>query len=150
MNKSIVTTSLVIATAMLGFASPVLAQAGRIYKINVKSSEGTKFVDCMRFNDDNQLLIDRNPYELSWMQLKLGTKKNTFQAVNVAEREGGTALPHAAIFHIAYSGKATAKKVTGDAINEFGPESFTIRGKAVSECDVTRRTRLRNPWGGGS
>lgn len=146
MNKSIVTTSLVIATAMLGFASPVLAQAGRIYKINFISSEGTKFADCMRFNDDNQLLLDRSPFELSWMRLKRDTKKNTFQAVNVADRDGGTAM----LYHIAYSGKATAKKITGDAINEFGPESFTIKGKAVSECDVSRRTRICNRWGGGS
>ncbi len=69
LNKSIVTTSLVIGTAMLGFASPALAQAGRIYKINVVSSEGTKFEDCMRFNDDNSLVIDALPLEMAWMRL---------------------------------------------------------------------------------
>ena len=146
MNKSIVTTSLVIGTAMLGFASPALAQAGRIYKINVVSSEGTKFEDCMRFNDDNSLVIDALPLEMAWMRLERDTKKNTFQAVNVADREGGTASP----FHIAYSGKATAKKIKGDAINEFGPEAFTIKEKAVTECAATRRVRRRNPWGLGS
>ncbi len=66
--------------------------------------------------------------------------------MNVADREGGTASP----FHIAYSGKATAKKIKGDAINEFGPEAFTIKGKAVTECAATRRVRRRNPWGLGS
>ncbi len=65
--------------------------------------------------------------------------------MNAVDRENGTSSQ----FNIAYSGKATNKKITADAINEFGGETFSITGKKVKECPVVRRLTGRNPWGIG-
>ncbi len=70
LNKSTATVSLVISLAILGSASPVFAQAGRIYAVDVVSSEGTEFQDCVRFNDDGSLDIDALPLEMTWRRLK--------------------------------------------------------------------------------
>ena len=138
MNKSIVTTSVLIGIATLGPAAPALAQAGRTYEVDVTAAgQDGMFQDCFTFNDDGSLDLVSLSNAFAWKRLNKDRKNNSFQAVNVPEKADD--------FNVAFSGKAKAGTIKADGVNSFGA-SFGVTGKSVNACSLTRRPPGSNPW----
>ena len=118
---SIVTAILLVFVLTSGTASAQRPD-GISYYVDVKTSYGLEFSDCMIFGDDGILSIVGLPWPLAFDQANLGTHEVFWQSVTIS---GG-------FFQIAFNGMATGNSEDGmlkaNAINEFG-DTFTIKGR---------------------
>jgi len=117
---------------ILGFA-PIRtthAQAvGKLFQVTVKSSFGTTFTDCFRFDTPNSgdLTIDRLFQTITYRHGQLDSVQARFKAVS---RSG---QPLSIMF---YGEEIEALELlTGEAVNEFG-DTFVLAGLETSSCNA--------------
>src|SRR5215510_7012888 len=111
----------VTIVTLLGSASKAIAfhPSGHIYKVLVKSSFGTAFSDCYRYNADGTLIIDGLGIPGVYDHDNLGANNRKTQGINADESFGlATHAQHGLVAH---------PTVNGDAISTFG-DTFIFEG----------------------
>lgn len=134
--------AVVVLTLALAPVSSAQAQVtGKIYHVLVKSSFGTTFADCFRFDvpAPGQLRIDGLGPAITYRHGQLDTVDTRFKAVS---RFG---QPLSIMF---YGEEIEALEVlTGEAVNEFG-DTFVFVGNETPSCtaEPDPATNPTNPY----
>jgi hypothetical protein len=115
------------AIVALTLISAQQVQAQEFFLVDITAQDHFAFEDCWEFDDDGNLALASLTDVLGWDQLKLGKKKKTFQAVTI--------LGNADYITLGFSGKKTAKKLMGNAINATDSMTFTLKGKSTDSCE---------------
>jgi len=130
MKRLVALTVLSFAIFAFGFApiSSVYADVtGRTFQVTVKSSFGTTFTDCFRFDVPvlGALTIDGLGQTIPYRHGQLDEVGARFKAVSMS----GQSLS------IMFYGEEieALEQLTGEAINEFG-NTFVFSGPEVSSC----------------
>ncbi len=151
MKRIAALTVLALGVLALGLApiSVTYAQVtGRIFRVTVKSSFGTTFTDCFRFDTPNSgdLSIDLLFQVITYRFGQLNTVSSRFKSVS----RSGQALS------IMFFGEAfdPLNQLTGEAVNEFG-DTFVFSGPSDAACvprlfGGTLGTWTTNPYSLGS
>jgi hypothetical protein len=130
MRRIVVLTVLTFTIFALGFApiSSIYAEVtGRIFRVTVKSSFGTTFTDCFRFDTPvlGSLTIDGLGQIITYRHGQLDEVATQFKAVS----RSGQPLS------IMYYGEEVEglEQLNGQAVNEFG-NTFVFSGPEVPSC----------------
>jgi hypothetical protein len=130
MRKIIALTGLSFVAIALGFApiSSIYAEVtGRIFRVTVKSSFGTTFTDCFRFDIPalGALTIDGLGPPITYRHGQLDQDVFRFKAVS---RSGQ-------LLSIMFFGEEVEglEQLNGEAVNEFG-DTFVFSGPEVPSC----------------
>src|SRR5215469_2240526 len=134
-----------LAILILGLApfSQTHAQVtGKTFKITVKSSFGTTFTDCFRFDnpDPGQLTIDLLFQTITYRHGQLDKVKTRFKAVSLFAQS----------LSIMYYGEEieALKQLNGEAVSEFG-DTFEFTGHEERNCNTTfvsPSVAASSPW----
>jgi len=132
-----------LAILVLGLApfSQTHAQVtGKTFKITVKSSFGTTFTDCFRFDNPapGQLTSDQLAQTITYRHGQLDQVKTRFKAVSLF----GQSLS------IMFYGEEieALEQLNGEAVNEFG-DTFVFSGHEELTCSTTSRSSVASsPW----
>src|SRR5262245_5742925 len=137
MKKIVALTVLAVVFAL---SSGTHAQVtGRIFQVGVRSSFGTNFMDCFRFDVPNtgDLTIDRLFQTITYRHGQLNEVATRFKAVS---RSG---QPLSIMF---YGEEVEGLELlVGEAVNAFG-DTFVFAGLETSNC-LLGAPSLENPYG---
>jgi len=138
MNKIAAITILVLGLAPF---SQTHAQVTRkTFKVTVKSSFGTTFTDCFRFDnpEPGQLTIDMLAQTITYRHGQLDHVKTRFKAVSLF------AQPLSIMF---YGEEVEAlEQLNGEAVSEFG-DTFVFSGHEERTCNTTSGSSVgSSPW----
>jgi hypothetical protein len=118
-------------------ATGVQPPRGIIYRADVKTSFGTEFQDCFRFDDARILTIDG-----------LGTLAFNFLDLGKARRQWQAVTTFGAGLSIGFSGIAFGNAQKGflaaDAVSEFG-DTYLIQAVPDATCALAARN-ARSPY----
>jgi len=135
MKRIVALTVLSFATFVLGFApiSSIYAQVtGHIFRVTVKSSFGTTFTDCFRFDvpAPGALTIDGFPFgPVTYRHGQLDQDVFRFKAVSLNDFRSLQPIS------IMWFGEEVEglEQLNGEAVNEFG-DTFVFSGPEVPSC----------------
>ncbi len=142
MKRIAALTVLSFAAFALGLApisSTYAEVTGRIFGVTVKSSFGTTFNDCFRFDvpGTGDLSIDLLFQVITYRHGQLDQVDTRFKAVSRFDQ------PLSIMF---YGEEIEAlERLTGEAVNEFG-DTFVFSGLETSSC-VAAASSERSPYG---
>ena len=124
-----IVTAILIAFVFASGSAAAQRPDGISYYVDVKTSFGFEFSDCMVFGEDGILDLLGFGFPLAFDQADLGTHEVFWQAVTI------TGAP----FQLAFNGMATGNSEDGmlkaNAINDFG-DTFTIKGRPADCAPV--------------
>ena len=133
---------LTVLTSALGFApiSGTYADVtGRIFRVTVKSSFGTTFTDCFRFDvpGSGDLSIDGLGQVITYRHGQLDGVVTRFKAVSRFQQS----------LSIMFDGEEIEplEQLTGEAVNEFG-NTFVFSGLETSACAL-EPSLVGSPYG---
>jgi hypothetical protein len=125
MNRIAALTILILGLAP--FSQTQAQVTGKTFKVTVKSSFGTTFTDCFRFDnpDPGQLSVDLLFQTITYRHGQLDKVKTRFKAVSLF----GQSLS------IMYYGEEmeALEQLNGEAVNEFG-DTFVFSGHQDRAC----------------
>lgn len=133
-----------LAILVLGLAPFSLTHAqvtGKTFKVTVKSSFGTNFTDCLRFDNPQpgQLTIDLLSQTITYRHGQLDKVKTRFKAVS----------QFAQSLSIMYYGEEVEalEQLNGEAVNEFG-DTFVFSGHEEHTCNAISgaSSLATSPW----
>jgi len=133
----------VVALTTVLFATPILAQEGRTYEVQVIRSDGGQFCDCFEFSEETPGIarITGIGMALIWAHTDLNEDENGWQAVGPvpgpapSEPQPGFGVnPGRIAFHGQV--KKRGSVITGEAINELGI-TFVLVGEENPECSFS-------------
>jgi len=139
MNRIAVLTILILGLA--AFSQTHAQVTGKTFKVTVKSSFGTTFTDCFRFDnpDPGQLTIDLLFQTITYRHGQLDKVKTSFKAVSLF----GQSLS------IMYDGEEieALEHLNGEAVNEFG-DTFVFAGHEEHTCNAISGASsvTSSPW----
>ena len=142
MRKIIALTGLSFVAIALGFApiSSIYAEVtGRIFRVTVKSSFGTTFTDCFRFDIPalGALTIDGLGPPITYRHGQLNQDEFRFKAVSRFLQP----------LSIMFFGEEVEglEQLNGEAVNEFG-DTFVFSGPEVPSCVRTLEDGADSPY----
>lgn len=137
MNRIVALTILVLGLAP--FSQTNAQVTGKTFGVTVKSSFGTTFTDCFRFDNPQpgQLTIDTLGQTVTYRHGQLNQVATRFKAVSQF------AQPLSIMF---YGEEIEAlEQLNGEAVSEFG-DTFVFSGREERTCRTTTLSVGSSPW----
>ena len=139
MNRVAALTILVLGLAP--FSQTHAQVTGKTFKVTVKSSFGTTFTDCFRFDNPapGQLTSDQLAQTITYRHGQLDQVKTRFKAVSLFAQS----------LSIMYYGEEieALEQLNGEAVNEFG-DTFVFSGHEGHTCNAISGASsvTSSPW----
>ena len=132
-----------VALTTVLFATPILAQEGKNYEVQVTRSDGGQFCDCIEFSEETPGIaqLPGVGMALIWAHTDLNEDENGWQAIGPVPGEapsqpnpGFGVDPGRLAFHGQV--KKRGSVITGEAIGEDG-QTFVFVGEENPECSFS-------------